>query len=169
MLGIQIKWSILYPVIILTFFIFSGCAATLAPQYDRDVVEGLNATNTNAMEFFAFVCKGTQKDSYEQREAKYAYLIGHFDALVIQAKARPVPRNKVTDKINDVLSKRGVPIPDDSETPSATAMGKISLTFAKMRDTDQKQGLTPTEVEAFKGQVSIFMDQALTYESFLER
>jgi hypothetical protein len=169
MLGIQSKRFFIISVIILTFLYFSGCAATLAPQYDKAVVEGLTATNTDAMEFFASACKGTIKESFDQRVAKYAYLIGHFDALEIQAKARPVPKNRVTDKINDVLSKRGVPIPDDSETPSATAMGKISVTFAKMRDTDQKQGLTPFEVEAFKRQVSIYMDQALTYESFLER
>jgi hypothetical protein len=169
MFSIKRKEFILYSVILLMYLIFNGCAATLAPQYDKAVVEGLTATNTDAMEFFASVCKGTQNDTYDQREAKYARIIGHFDALGIQAKARPLPENKVIDKINDVLSKRGVPIQNDSEIPSATAMGKISLTFAKMRDTDQKQGLTPFEVEAFKRQVSIYMDQALTYESFLER
>ncbi len=169
MLNIPRKRFVLYSVIMAVFLIFSGCAATLAPQYDRAVVEGLNATNTDAMQFFASVCKGTIKESFDLREAKYASLIGHFDALEIQAKARPVPENRVIDKIDDVLSKRGVPAPDDSETPSATAMSKISLTFSKMRDTDEKQGLTPMEVEAFKRQVSIYMDQALTYESFLER
>jgi hypothetical protein len=169
MLNIPGKRFVLYSVIMALFLTFSGCAATLAPQYDKAVVEGLTETNTDAMEFFASVCKGTKKESFDLREAKYARLIGHFDALEIQAKARPVPNNRVIDKINDVLSKRGVPVPDDSEAPSATAIGKISFTFRKMRDTDQKQGLTLMEVEAFKRQVSIYMDQALTYESFLER
>ena len=62
-----------------------------------------------------------------------------------------------------------MPIPDDSEIPSATALAEISKTIVKMRDTDQKQGVTGLEVQAFKNQVSVFLDQALTYESFLER
>jgi hypothetical protein len=38
-----------------------------------------------------------------------------------------------------------------------------------MRDVDKKQGVTAFEVAAFKGQVVIYLDQALTYENFLER
>jgi hypothetical protein len=48
-------------------------------------------------------------------------------------------------------------------------MGKISETLVKMRDTDKNQGVTATEVQVFKNQVAIYLDQALTYESFLER
>lgn len=159
-----------HPLILIALvFLLTGCATTLAPQYDKAVVDGLTTTNTEAMEFFASVSGGTQKDTFDERKERYANLIGRFDALEIQAKARPVPKNKITDKINDLLSKGGVSIPDDSEIPSATAMGAISATLVKMRDTDQKQGLTATEVWAFKSQVSIYLDQALTYESFLER
>ena len=38
-----------------------------------------------------------------------------------------------------------------------------------MRDTDRKQGLTAFEVGAFKGQATIYFDQAITYENFLQR
>ena len=159
-----------HTVILIAFvFMFTACATTLAPHYDKALLDGLTKTNTEVMEFFASVSASTQKDTFEQRKEKYANLIGCFDALEIQAKARPAPKNNITDKINDILSKRGVPTPDDSETPSATAMGNISKTLVKMRDTDQKQGITSTEVQAFKNQVSIYLDQALTYESFLER
>ncbi len=42
-------------------------------------------------------------------------------------------------------------------------------TMEKMRDTDKSQGITRTEVAAFKGQIEISLDQALTYEKALER
>jgi hypothetical protein len=48
-------------------------------------------------------------------------------------------------------------------------MEEISKTMTKMRDTDKKQGVTEFEVRAFKGQVVIYLDQAITYETFLER
>jgi hypothetical protein len=38
-----------------------------------------------------------------------------------------------------------------------------------MRDTDSEQGVTAIEVAAFKQQIAISMDQALTYEKALER
>lgn len=164
------KTLIWHPLILVALvFLSTGCATTLAPQYDKAVVEGMTTTSTEVMEFFASVSSGTQKDTFDERKQRYANLIGRFDALEIQAKARPVPKNKITDKINDLLSKRGVSIPEDSEIPSATAMGKISATLVEMRNIDQKQGLTATEVQAFKSQVTIYLDQALTYESFLER
>ncbi len=148
---------------------FIGCATTLAPQYDKALVDGLTRYNTSVMEFFASVSGGTQKDTFDQRNEKYNNLVGGFDALEIQARARPIPRNKITDRINDVLEKRNISILDESESPSAVAMGKISETLVKMRETDQKQGITATEALAFKNQVIIYLDQALTYENFLER
>lgn len=159
-----------HPIILATVvFFLTECAITLAPQYDKALVDGLTKTNAEVMEFLALVSDGTQKETFDQRKEKYASLVGSFDALEIQAKARPIPKNKITDEINALLSKRGAPIPVDSETPSATAIAKISETVAKMRDTDRKQGVTATEVLAFKNQVSICLDQALTYESFLKR
>ena len=156
-------------VLTVLFFMVLGCAATLAPTYDKALFEGLTASNSGVMEFFASVAGGTTKETFEHRQARYANLIGRFDAMEIQARARPVPNTKVTAKINEILTKRGLPIPDDNEIPSAVALGKISGTLAKMRDTDKKQGVTATEVQAFRNQVAIYLDQALTYESFLER
>jgi len=165
------KKVLIWQPLILIFFtlILSGCAVTLAPSYDKALVDGLTSTNTAVMEFFASVSDGTQKDTFSQRKEKYANLVGRLDALELQAKARPVPKNRITEQVNDLLRKRGVANLDDHDAPSATAMAKISETLVKMRDTDQKQGITPTEVQAFKKQVSIYMDQALTYESFLKR
>ncbi|MCP4351418.1 MAG: hypothetical protein GY795_38620 [Desulfobacterales bacterium] len=87
---------------------------------------------------------------------------------IMQKSCQDKPKSKYYI-VNESLNKRGVQTPSDSETPSATAMGKISATLVKMMNTDKKQGVTATEVQAFKNQVTIYLDQALTYESFLER
>lgn len=121
------------------------------------------------MEFFAMVALGTKQSTYANREPYYNQLIGSFDALVTQANARFTPRNKVRQKANEALKKKGIPVLEEGEIPSATALERIYTTLVKMRETDQKQGVTLTEVQAFKGQIKIYMDQALTYENALER
>lgn len=147
----------------------SACATKLAPNYDKALVDGLISTNVKLMEFFASTSSGTTKDTFATRTNTYSNIIGRLDALVIQSRARPIPTNDITKKVNEYLEKKGVQILDGGDTPSATALEKISETMSKMRDTDIKQGVTAFEVAAFKGQVVIFMDQAMTYESFLER
>ncbi|PMD98498.1 hypothetical protein BWI97_04905 [Siphonobacter sp. BAB-5405] len=147
----------------------TGCTVRLAPQHNQALVAGLVEQNKAVMEFFAFYAWGTKAASFPERLPEYNRLIGNFDALALQADARPVPRNKIKTKVNEALQKRGIPVLEEGEIPSATALRKIYETLVKMRNTDQKQGLTLTESQAFKGQVKIYLDQALTYENFLER
>jgi hypothetical protein len=151
--------------------LLAGCAAQLAPPYDKAVVDGLNEANTQTMTMLAATSAGTKHDDFNARADKYSTLIGKLDALAILAGARPVPKGNVSDTINKILDKRGTsPLAEDDATPpSAHAIKKISETIAKMRDTDRKQGVTATEVMAFKGQVTIYFDQAVTYENFLQR
>ena len=147
----------------------SACVTQLAPDYDQALVDRLNSTNEALMVFFTSASQGVKPSSFDDRKATYDNLIGRLDALVIQARSRPIPENSVTQKVNEALEKRGVQILDDGDTPSASALQGISETMVKMRDTDQKQGVTAFEVAAFKGQVSIYMDQAMTYENYLQR
>jgi PBP1b-binding outer membrane lipoprotein LpoB len=164
--------KILFATYCALFLLFlAGCATQLAPSYDKAVVEGLNAVNTETMTLFASASFGTKAEDFASRAEKYNVLIGKLDSLAILAGARPIPKNKVSDAINKALDKRGAsPIVDDDATPpSAHAIKAISTTVAKMRDTDKKQGVTATEVQAFKGQAAIFFDQAITYENFLQR
>ena len=147
----------------------SACVTQLAPDYDKALVDSLNSTNESLMEFFASASQGLKPSAFDERKPTYDNLIGRLDALIIQARSRPIPENSVTEKVNEALEKRGVQILDGSDTPSASALQGISATMVKMRDTDQKQGVTAFEVAAFKGQVSIYMDQAMTYENYLER
>lgn len=150
-------------------FAFSACATQLAPPYDKALVDGMASTNKEVMYLFAAASSGTSKDSFQTRADSYNKAIGSADALEIQAKARPLPKTKVTEIANKYLAQRGLPALTDDQIPSATALHKVSETIAKMRDTDKKQGLTGMEVTAFKGQAAIYLDQAITYESFLQR
>jgi hypothetical protein len=147
----------------------TACTTKLAPNYDKAIVDGLTSTNVKLMELFAETSSGTTPGTFDQREKSYNSLIGNLDALTIQAKSRPIPKNRVTEKVNEYLQRREVTVLEGGEAPSAAALGHISETIVKMRDTDKEQGVTFIEVAAFKGQVVIYLDQAMTYEGFLER
>jgi hypothetical protein len=149
----------------------SGCATQLAPAYDKAVVDGLNAANTDTMTLFASASGGTQAATFNAREAHYNGTIGKLDALAVQAASRPVPKNKVTDAVNQLLDKRKISTvsDDDATPPSVAAIQKVSATLGKMRDTDHQQGLTALEVQGFKNIAVISFDQAITYENFLNR
>jgi hypothetical protein len=147
----------------------TGCKTQLAPEYDKAIVESLTANTQNLMFFLATIEDGgTTPATYTDRATSYYTLIGAFDALALQAKARPVPDNVATEKINELLQSKGSD-PLSSEYPSAFAFTKISETLKKMKETDQKNGIKPFALQAFKGQILIFLDQAITYESFLKR
>lgn len=168
-MGIEMRKTVKWLTLAFGVLLLSACAARLAPSYDKTLVDGITTVNTNVMELFASVSSGTKAATYSKRQATYDKLIGQLDALAIQANARPEPKSKITQAVNEALRKRGIPVVDSSGTPSAAALDAISGTLAKMKQTDKKQGLTAFEVKAFKGQVAIYMDQALTYENFLNR
>ena len=161
----------LYFFAITALLFLAGCTTQLSPSYDKAVVDGLNTTNTETMTLLASMSGGTKSADYSSRAPQYTALIGKLDALAILAGSRPIPKNKISDTVNKLLEKRDTdPIPEDDATPpSAHAIQKISETIAKMRDTDKKQGVTATEVIGFKRQVTIYFDQAITYENFLQR
>ena len=163
-----------FPKLYFSFFalfciaLLSSCEATLAPAYDQAIVEKVTASSDLAMRFFAEIDGGTERESFTDREPLYNILIGAFESLEIQARARPVPKNMALDKINEMLQTKGSSN-ITGEYPSAFAFGKIADTFKKMKDTDRQNGIKPLALQAFKGQVQIYLDQALTYESFLKR
>lgn len=149
-------------------FLLVGCATQLAPLYDRALVDGLTSINADTLELISAASDGTTKDSFPSREPKYNKVIGKLDALALQAGARPTPSNNITEAVKKIGSRNASGSPGQV-VPSSTAIQEISKTIVKMRDTDKKQGVTGFEVQAFKGQVLIYMDQALTYEAALER
>lgn len=147
----------------------TGCTAQLAPLYDKAIVDNITTSNKEIMTLFASVSNGTTSSSFQTRADNYNKAIGSIDALEIQTKARPIPKSDIVEAVNEWLSKRETDKITEDLAPSAIALKGISNTLTKMRDTDSKQGLTSFEVMAFKKQTSIYMDQAITYESFLQR
>jgi hypothetical protein len=149
----------------------AACQINLAPSYDKAVVDGLARASEESLTLLAEASGGTSAGTFPSRAKAYNQLIGKLEALALAAGARPMPKNKATEAVNRALEKRGAqPLEDDEATPpSAHAIAKVAETLAKMRDTDRKQGVTALEVEAFKGQVRIYLDQAITYENFLQR
>ncbi len=153
----------------ISFFSLASCMTQLAPNYDRALFSGLTDTNAKIMELFASVASGTESSTFDDREEIYNALIGRIDALAIQSRARPVPENKVTEKVNKYLESRGIGALTGGEAPSAAALDVVSKNLVRMKDQDKKHGLTPNVVAPFKNAIVISMDQAITYESFLDR
>lgn len=149
--------------------LLGGCTAQLAPSYDAALVESINETNPSLLVFFASVDEGAQSAGYGGREKTYNGLIGRFEAMAAQSRARPIPDSEAVKRIDKAFARQGWAAPVDGQIPSAVAFDMIAGTLTKMRNTDKKQGLTKMEVAAFKGQCMIALDQALTYEAFLER
>ena len=156
-------------IALLMFLMLSACATQLAPRYDKALYDGITQTNTKIMELFASVSSGTNANTFSERKATYNAVIGSIDALALQSKARPVPENSITEKVNKYLESRGIDALADGEAPSAASLEVISKNLVKMRDTDETKGLRPKAIAVFKNAILISMDQVLTYEAFLER
>jgi len=147
----------------------AGCATQLAPKYDAALFAGVTATNVKIMELFASVSAGTDSSTCSEREKSYNSNIGSVEALALQSEARPIPENSITEKVNEYLESRGVGSMVGDAAPSARALENVSKQLTKMKEVDCKSGLTDGAVAIFKNAVIISMDQAITYESFLDR
>lgn len=164
-LGIRfLKSSATYCVI----FIF-GCATQLAPKYDTSLFKGITDTNVKIMELLASVSNGTDSSTCNERQSSFNAVIGSIDALSLQSLARPMPDNSMIKKANIYLVSRGIGTISSDTAPSARSLEEVSKNLSKMKETDCKSGLTENTVAAFKNAIIISMDQAITYESFLNR
>lgn len=157
-----------FSLLAFSLLLLINCKVALAPQYDAIITENLNESSTKTLTFFASIADGTDDRDYIIREPSYNTLIGVFETLELQARARPVPNNKTTEKINAALNAREKPNLD-SDYPSAFAFKRIADNLKKMKEKDRESGLKPLAIQAFKGEILIFLDQAFTYESFLKR
>lgn len=161
---VQFKVTLIFLIVFLT-----GCATQLAPKYDAALFDGVTNTNVKIMELFASVSAGTRNSTFGEREKSYNSIIGSVDALAQQSKARPIPENSVTDKVNVNFKSRGIDSISGEEAPSASSLEEVSKLLTKMKEVDSKAGLKSKAVASFKNAVIISMDQVITYESFLHR
>ncbi|QFT54294.1 hypothetical protein [Microbulbifer sp. THAF38] len=161
----QVASALFYLVLTLAI---SGCSQ-LAPRYDAELYSDLTEVNAEILQFFSLVSHGTSKDSYAERNQNYHALIGKIDALAMQSNTRPIPNKDTLKKINNYLNSTGADIAFNEQPPSVDSLEKISLSLNRMRKEDEDKGLRATVVALFKNEIVISMDQALTYESFLNR
>lgn len=165
----QIQWVLPRVSFLGILILLTGCLTQLAPQYDRALFDGITRANQSLMEFFASVNEGAEQTGFATRESSYNRLIGAVESLALQSRARPMPENEITEKVNRYLDERGIAPVDGDVAPSADALDQIAVQLTKMKAVDRERGLKPGAVALFKNAVVISMDQAMTYESFLDR
>ncbi|WP_204126626.1 hypothetical protein [Pseudomonas ogarae] len=149
--------------------VVASCTTKLAPEYDKAIVDSLTSNSSKLFELFASTSQGTKKADFSKREASYNQLIGAFEALKIQSESRPIPSNTAMNKANDYLTKRGLPAITSDIAPSSLALGEVVRQLTAMRENDNRKDMSEDRVELYKNPIAISLDQAITYESFLER
>ncbi len=147
----------------------TGCATQLAPKYDSALFQGITDVNKQVMALFAWADTKTESSTFAKREPLYNATIGAVDALVLQSKARPELDNALVKKMNAYLASKGMRPLTGKTLPSTHALELLSAQLVKMKQVDKAKGLNATMIALFKNASIIAMDQALTYESFLNR
>lgn len=155
-------------LLVLSFLLLVNCKTYLAPSYSQEIITKSTLAATSTFQYFASISGGTHQESFNSRENTYNTLIGQFETLKLLTKARPIPTNKTTQRINKLLEEKNAPT-SSSDYPSAFAFNRIVENLVKMKEKDRTSGLNQTVIQAFKGEIEIFLDQAITYESFLKR
>ena len=147
-----------------------SCKVTLAPEYNSQLVETLESVSIETFRFMAQVSDGVDAQDYSKREETYNTLIGVYESLKLRARSRPKPKNELPDHIKHLLSKRtGKTYEKSEDYPSVVAFEGVIENLKKMKQVDKTNGLTSDHVDLFKSAITIYLDQALTYENFLKR
>ncbi len=166
--------SIFQLLIFGVFFLFQSCSIQLAPKFDQVIVTNLTVVTEDIFKVLAEVAEGTKTLDYNKREDNYNKVIGKLEALKLQIDSRPQPNNdkikKLIQKVNIVLKNRGEKeINLDQINPSAVALKNIVDNLVSLKKDDQMQDVTKTEVTFIKNAIVLYLDQALTYENFLNQ
>lgn len=148
-------------VLIIGFAAAGLAACRLAPDYDDEIVQSLNAATEDTSKFFAKIAGGTSSGDYARREESYTALIGKYDALTLRLESRAYPKPTIP-----FVGNRA-PVPE--QAPSIAPVKKISETLGEMKKFDRARGLKPLEIVAFRKIFEIETRNALTYENALKR
>ncbi len=150
------------------FTFLSACTITLAPSYDADLYRGINTLNSQVLALFVSVPAGG--DSCDAHTATYDKVIGLSEALAMQSRARPMPDNKIINKLTELLKDSEQDFDLSDEPPSAGSLDEIQKVLTKMKIDhcdDGKVGIIAKQT--YKVAIVTSMDQAITYEAFLNR
>jgi hypothetical protein len=151
---------------LLALLFLGGCQAQLAPAYDQSIVQALGTANTNGMALFDQVAQNpSNPQGYAAAQASYTALIALLEATKVQIDSRPMPStpsgaNLLGKAISDIQAM---------PAPSSGVVALLAQTISTMRSTHATRALSLIEVQAFKGQYVISMQQALIYEKALAR
>lgn len=160
--------------VVLVLLSIAGCTTQLAPAYDQSVLDNLNAANKDIQTLFAKIGPGAAADTVKDRKDSYVKIVGELNALVIQIKARPSPVGAVNiQDVNKVLADMKIAgietDPKVTDTPSARSVQDEADSIGRMRTHDEKYGLEGGALASFKGDATVYMTQAIAYETFLKR
>jgi hypothetical protein len=154
-------------------FCLNSCAVSLVPRYEQAIVDDLSIASNEIFQLTASLSPKASASDFSKRESDYNKVIGRIEALEFQIKARPIPKNKqvetIINKVNEHLKAKGINtlIDVNDISPSATALKNLRENIEKMKEVDQQQGITKTELKVFKGFIELYLDQTLTYEKYL--
>jgi hypothetical protein len=151
--------------------ILAGCAAKLAPDYEKAIVDSLTSANEGAMTLLASASPSAPKGTFAKREEACNSVIGKFEAVRVQVGTCPAPAVSpaVTRIINIGQSggdQKQLEIP---AAPTSEIIARIVVGLTMMRDTDRGSGLPAMLIPGFKRESEALIEQALTYEKQLQR
>ena len=167
------RWHSIFGIaLLIAGLALAGCGVRLAPNYDRDIIDGLARANEDALTLFASVANGAPPGTYSRRVDAYNALQGKLESVGAMVKARGTPQAPATGIA--LLGVVGVQnaqqqadqVMQPSTGPNIEAMIRI---VNLMRNDDSKNRLSALSVMTLKNNFSAEMNQALTYEKFLNR
>jgi hypothetical protein len=149
----------------------AACTLRLAPSRELSLRAELAALNVETQTLLASVDTGADADTYPLRAASYERVIGGLHALELQARARQplgparLARAEALLRAGGIASAPAVLDP----YPSARALRGAARSVQQMRELDRGGGLRGGVVAALANQTSVYLAQALTFETQLER
>ena len=148
--------------------VLCACTTQLAPGYDKNIVDGLTGTNEQTMTLFASLSE-SGGSPFSGREATYNAIIGKFDALRLEAMARPNPQPPGLGFLIGSNNKTGSNISERLKAPTPDILAKTVAELTRMRNQDKAGLLTADLVALYKNSYELSFSQALTYEKALQR
>ena len=148
----------------------SGCTVQLAPDFDKTIVDGLTSANEQTLILFASISSGTASSPFSAREVTYNSIIGQFDALRVEATARPTPQPLILKYLGlGAHPSQASSATDHLTSPTPDILANIVDKLTRMRDQDKAGPMTADIIAIYKNSYELSINQALTYEKALQR
>jgi hypothetical protein len=144
----------------------AACETVLAPDYDPALVAGFNQANQQAFTLFSAVSGGSPAGAYRAYAEQYDGVIGAFDALRLQAEARPVPElpGTVTTRVCDDSEAATC-----SNNPTPLNLAGLSANLSLMKARHASAGLSSGYVQLRRIDHEIYAANVLAVEEYLKR